>query len=233
MDGQSTDNTMEILEKYKKHNLFIISKKDDGMYDALAKGFRLCQGEIISYLNAGDFYSLRAFDVLLDLFGNNNKIHWLTGLKVIYNLNSSMTSASVPFNYRKRFFEKGLYGRYLPFVQQESTFYSKYLLEKIDLDELAKFKLAGDYYLWKTFSNFKSLHIVSAYLGGFKIHPNQLSSNLDLYFHEVKRITRTPNVFDYLLSTLDKILWNSPLKIKKVFNPNNLLFFNHKTGNWD
>ena len=39
MDGGSTDNTLKIVKKYEKlYNVKIYSRKDNGMYDAIANG---------------------------------------------------------------------------------------------------------------------------------------------------------------------------------------------------
>ncbi len=56
LDGQSTDNTVEIVNKYQDKIAFISSEKDKGMYDALNKGIEKANGDIIGILNADDFY---------------------------------------------------------------------------------------------------------------------------------------------------------------------------------
>ncbi|HVO67352.1 MAG TPA: glycosyltransferase, partial [Syntrophales bacterium] len=57
VDGGSTDGTLEILEKYRKEGkLKYISEPDNGMYDAINKGFRMASGEILAYLNSDDIY---------------------------------------------------------------------------------------------------------------------------------------------------------------------------------
>ena len=63
IDGDSTDNTNSIIEHYKKKHSEIkhIIEKDEGLYDGLAKGFKIASGEIIAYLNAGDFFNKTAF----------------------------------------------------------------------------------------------------------------------------------------------------------------------------
>lgn len=55
MDGGSTDGTLEILEKYKGR-LSCHSGPDGGAADAINQGFRRCQGEIFTFLNADDYY---------------------------------------------------------------------------------------------------------------------------------------------------------------------------------
>ena len=57
IDGLSNDNTLDIANKYKDKIDYIISEKDDGMYDAINKGISLASGDIIGILNADDFYT--------------------------------------------------------------------------------------------------------------------------------------------------------------------------------
>ncbi|NSW46010.1 MAG: glycosyltransferase [Bacteroidales bacterium] len=55
IDGQSTDGTLEILANYK--HLKVLSEPDKGIYDALNKGIRLANGDIIGFMHADDFYA--------------------------------------------------------------------------------------------------------------------------------------------------------------------------------
>lgn len=57
IDGGSTDGTTEIIEIYKEKLGFYISEKDEGLYDALNKGIKKTNGEIIGILNSDDFFS--------------------------------------------------------------------------------------------------------------------------------------------------------------------------------
>lgn len=56
VDGLSTDNTLEIVNKYKDKISTIVSEKDAGLYDAINKGIGLATGEIIANINSDDFY---------------------------------------------------------------------------------------------------------------------------------------------------------------------------------
>lgn len=60
IDGKSTDNTLEIIAKYQSKIidkiLYFVSEKNNGLNDATNKGLSMATGEIISILNAGDYY---------------------------------------------------------------------------------------------------------------------------------------------------------------------------------
>lgn len=70
VDGASTDNTMDIVNKYKDRINVIISEPDKGLYDAMNKGIDLATGDYLCFLNAGD--SLHEDDTL---FGMVHSIH--------------------------------------------------------------------------------------------------------------------------------------------------------------
>lgn len=54
IDGQSTDGTLAILERFRPQLSLLVSEADKGMYDALNKGIALATGDVIGILNADD-----------------------------------------------------------------------------------------------------------------------------------------------------------------------------------
>lgn len=56
VDGQSSDGTLEIINRYKDQITHVISEPDKGIYDAMNKGVSKAIGDIIGILNADDFY---------------------------------------------------------------------------------------------------------------------------------------------------------------------------------
>lgn len=54
VDGGSTDDTLNIINRYKKHIHTVISEPDKGLYDAMNKGIKLATGDYLCFLNAGD-----------------------------------------------------------------------------------------------------------------------------------------------------------------------------------
>lgn len=218
-DGGSVDGTVEWIESIKRNFKFIklVSEPDLGMYDALAKGFSRVSGNIVGYINCGDYYSPYTFMILNDIFGSVSSQSWITGYRCWYNDKGYLVGADLPFKYRQRLIQKGVYGRFLPYIQQESTFWRSELLSCLDLNRLSGFRLAGDYYLWVEFSKVTKLNIVKAYLGGFRSHKGQLSSKHDLYNKELKEIaSHRLSVLDYVLIIFDRLAWlmNDEMKIR-------------------
>jgi glycosyltransferase involved in cell wall biosynthesis len=56
IDGQSTDNTLQIIDKYRSHLATVVSEKDKGLYDALNKGIARATGDVVGLLHSDDFY---------------------------------------------------------------------------------------------------------------------------------------------------------------------------------
>ena len=56
IDGNSSDNTLNIIKKNQDIISKWISEKDKGIYDAMNKGISLATGDIIGILNSDDFY---------------------------------------------------------------------------------------------------------------------------------------------------------------------------------
>ncbi len=61
MDGGSTDNTVQILEKYSQWISYWQSKKDKGQGNAINLGFSIASGDYFGWLNSDDFYNKDAF----------------------------------------------------------------------------------------------------------------------------------------------------------------------------
>lgn len=56
IDGNSTDNTADIIRSYGSRITRFVSEPDKGLYDAINKGLALATGDVIGLINADDFY---------------------------------------------------------------------------------------------------------------------------------------------------------------------------------
>lgn len=62
IDGGSTDNTMQIIYKYRNNISLYISEPDDGIYDAMNKGIKYSTGDIIGIVNSDDWLERDALE---------------------------------------------------------------------------------------------------------------------------------------------------------------------------
>ena len=128
---------------------------DEGMYDGLARVFRGSNADFFGWLGAGDTYESAAFDIVTENAPRDpaKEPFWITGLMQGRRADGAVVRSFLPYRYRRRFFETGLHGTALPTIQQESTFWDQALHRMIDFNAWARFRLAGDFYLWHNFSH--------------------------------------------------------------------------------
>lgn len=56
IDGGSTDDTPNIIKRYKDKIDYVIIEKDRGIYDAMNKGINIASGDWINFMNSGDIF---------------------------------------------------------------------------------------------------------------------------------------------------------------------------------
>ena len=192
IDGCSHDGTLDIIKKYEDIIDYWVSEKDNGMYEAIHKGFTLSNGNIFSWINADDVYYENTLNFISKIFKSNKNLKWITGVPNAINAKSEMIAVGRPKYYFRYFLKKGYYrGDYLGFIQQEGTFFKSNLYKKCPLDQ--KLQYAGDYKLWIDFSKYEKLHTVKTILASFRNHTNQKSKNLEAYYKECNKVSKNIN----------------------------------------
>lgn len=68
VDGQSTDKTLEIINKYQSQIAMCVSEQDKGLYDAMNKGISMATGDIIGIINSDDWYAPDAVKNVVQTF---------------------------------------------------------------------------------------------------------------------------------------------------------------------
>lgn len=68
VDGGSTDQTMEVVEKYRDRIDIIIHEKDKGQTDAINKGFKLAKGELVGWINSDDILYPDCVEKIVELY---------------------------------------------------------------------------------------------------------------------------------------------------------------------
>lgn len=232
-DGGSTDGTLERLAKIASPALRVVSRADRGMYDALSRGLKHATGDVVAYLNAGDYFHPHAFAAVRDVMTTFPDCRWLTGYAVDYNAAGSVVRVVLPYRFRRPLIRAGAYdGGLLPFIQQESTFWRRELQAELDYDALAGLRYAGDALLWRTFARSAELHVAATQLGGFRFHAGQLSENLHAYLAELRGLAEPAGILDRWWMLADRVLWFAPPAVKQRLAGGCLHIYDQAAGRW-
>jgi len=68
IDGGSTDGSVDVIRKYERYLSGWTSEPDNGMYDALNRGFARSSGEIMGWISATDLLHTRSLFVVGSVF---------------------------------------------------------------------------------------------------------------------------------------------------------------------
>ena len=167
VDGNSTDNTMNIVYKYRDQIDIIITEKDNGIYDAINKGIRLASGEIIGLLNSDDeLFDITIISKIANVFNNSPKLDSIIGDIIFLNDNNKIIRKYTSKNWTINKFSWG-------FMPPHPSFYCKKdLFHKYGFYN-TKFKIAADFDLLVRFLNINKISfyylptsIVKMKLGG-------------------------------------------------------------------
>lgn len=132
IDGASTDGTLQIIDKYRNQLTHVVSEPDDGIYEAMNKGIKLCTGDVIGIINAGDHYFPGAFQRVANAFHEKNFNQYIFWGDVEYS------KTGIVRGWRPNNLKRGA------FAPHPSMFTPRAVYENIGLyDE--SFSLLGDY----------------------------------------------------------------------------------------
>lgn len=195
VDGGSSDDSVEVIERHSERLTYWVSEPDEGMYDAINKGFALATGDILGWLNSDDMYLPWTFSVVAELFDRFPEIEWLTSsFPMHWDAEGRAVRCWRQNGYSK---ERFLRGENLPnqgwhaqgWIPQECTFWRRSLWERAGGRLDASLRLAGDFELWSRFFSDAPLFAVDTPLGGFRYHGRQMSSDrLSEYVAEARSI---------------------------------------------
>ncbi len=170
VDGGSTDGTLDIIRKYESQISGWISEPDNGMYDALNKGYARTSGEIMGWISATDTLYAGGLRVVGSVFRELAEVEWITGRAAICS-EDEMTIKVSPVQRWSRF-------RFLAganqFIQQEATFWKRSLWDRAGGYVDASRRYVSDFELWVRFFRYAQLYPVDALIGGYRAHGDAL-----------------------------------------------------------
>lgn len=79
VDGNSTDGSKEIIQKYEDRLCWWVSENDNGQADAFNKGLRHAKGKYIGWLNSDDLYLSHAVSEAIAILEENPELTFVFG----------------------------------------------------------------------------------------------------------------------------------------------------------
>ena len=206
IDGLSSDGTLEVIkDKFSGFVDHLVSENDGGQSDAINKGFRLAQGDIICWLCADDEFAKGALAEVQSAFVSNPRLDVFSGAcrrvlsfgeEYLRNVNEKSWTR---VGYNNEF-------------DQPSMFWSRKMYEAIGgVDENLKVAMDWDYWnRMKETSPTKQTtdNVLSHY---YFSDTNKTSLNPELHLKETRMIVRryAPNgelvlkLYDHLFANYD------------------------------
>ncbi|MDQ1087551.1 glycosyltransferase family 2 protein [Siphonobacter sp. SORGH_AS_1065] len=198
IDGQSTDGTLEIINRYVNKISTFISEKDHGIFDAMNKGLKYATGDWVLFLGADD---LLLSPTIIEEFVNH-----FTDKKYLYYGNTYFKQSNIIYNGKTNRWRIA-YGN----ISHQAMFYPKHVYKEREYelkyptfaDHVYNVKLYGDHP-----DIFKYIHnLLTIY--------NQLgysSRNSDIQYHKdinaiIKRkLGFLPSVYVLLRKMIDRYI---------------------------
>ncbi len=184
IDGGSTDNSIGIIKKYEKDLTYWVSEKDNGQSEAINKGLKKAQGEVVAWLNSDDLYLPETFKIVAKKFSDNPDVD------IIYGDVINFYDSKKEEHYNIKRFDPIDFISRNP-IHQPSVFWRRKVHSDIGfLDTSLHYCM--DYDLWmRLFLRHKALKI-NATLSKFRVHPKAKTSNnpKQLYYEYRKIVSR-------------------------------------------
>lgn len=213
IDGLSSDNTINILKKYK--HLKWISEKDDGQSDALNKGFLRCTGDVIGWLNADDVYLENTFNAVIEEF-EKTTCDAVYGNFMFFNKDNQITK-QVNVIEPSKFLAK-----FICFIPSTTFFFKKKIINhNILLDKDLFICMDKDFFA-NLFSKNYRINKINKYLAKFRWH----DSNKSLDTFKIKKIRYREGLIIFNRYSSIKIPYNLFGLFMYIFIQKIVIFFN-------
>ena len=166
-DGGSTDNSIEIINKYEKYITWWCSEKDGGQSAAFNKGFAHASGQFLTWLNADDILLPGTIMALKTAVKKNPFCEWFVGGSLWLDPELRIIKCNPARTFSWLRYRCGIVSAWAP-----SSFFSKKLfLEVGGVDERFHYMMDSDLWLRAAKLGYRYLPF-KKYAFGLRLHPD-------------------------------------------------------------
>jgi glycosyltransferase involved in cell wall biosynthesis len=192
LDGASTDQTAEVVGKYRDRIHTFISEKDKGQSDAINKGMRLATGDILTWLNSDDMLAPGALYAMALAF-YYSRADIISGVVVLRSDNQTVARhitgccdgslALRDLLDLENCWQRG------QFWYQPETFFSRSIWEKAGSYVREDLFWSMDYDLWLRFAEQgANLHAIGRDVAWFRLHDEQKTHGQTVFLPELQKV---------------------------------------------
>ncbi|MBS1531824.1 MAG: glycosyltransferase [Bacteroidetes bacterium] len=196
IDGGSTDDTINIINRYRDKIHVLVSEPDNGVYDAMNKGIALATGDIIGTINADDFLADdRVLGEVAEAFAQQDT-------DILYgNLDFINPDERVVRKWRSGRYHKGMFNR--GWMPPHPTFYCRKALFDTHGAYSLEYGSAADYELMLRFIHAHNANVfyldkimVKMYIGG--ISNKNVGNRVKALSFDLKAMRKNGILFPYI-----------------------------------
>ena len=236
VDGGSTDNSVDVIKKYEQHLTWWVSEKDNGQSEAINKGLKKTNGEIVCWVNSDDLLMPGSLQVISSAFMSAPmQVGLIHGGAIVFKADKIKETR---LTYQSPNKEAYLSGMVFP---QPAAFFRKSLLDKVGyLNEQLHYGMDYDLFLrlalvcdflpidnvlakYRLHQQSKSVSESNRFIGDWKRSFVNLCKNLQ-WSNELEYLRKT-NLFNDELNYFKPFLFEPSNQIQITINKRKVLFF--------
>lgn len=200
IDGASTDESIDVINRYKDKLEVVISEPDKGMYDALNKAFSYATGEVWGWINSTDFLLPNSLINIANTFKNND-IEWIHGMNSIAQEDDKIINQYVNKITKKNVF---LWNPTRHFQQESCYWRSELVNGKVEFN--LKYPSAADFdFFLKLLQKSKPFN-TNFPIGAFRQHQHQRSLQKDYLQEKSEILSKAYKLPQWLILSIHRII---------------------------
>jgi len=213
IDGESKDNTLDIISQYREKISYFISEPDNGQSHAINKGLKISRGEIVGWLNSDDILLPNSIESIVREFINDLSVGVVYGHNLRMNRNGKIIPTPLLEKDRLNF---GIdYILHDPLVNQPGSFWRRTIMNKAGwLDETLSFAMDYEYWIRLAILGIKFKRLDRS-LAIYRLNPNSKTStkSSEMAFEQVRVLEDLQKYNDFA-----DLLGENQIEIQKKIN---------------
>ncbi len=192
IDGGSTDGSVDIIRRYADRLAYWVSERDAGQSDAINKGLRRANGEILAWLNSDDYYVPHAISTAVEFLVQHPDLGMAYGDVDGIDADGHLFKLSVggAYDWRRQLLQQ-------MFVPQPAAFWRRRVTDRLGYLR-TDLHYGMDWDLWLRLGRCYSVGYIERTLARFRItNVNKTTAHADRF------VTDAIRVLDDLYAVLD------------------------------